>query len=81
MSNKKLSRRDFLYGTAAAAVTFSLGSGLTSLASPAKRRPNTVMVVADDLGYGDLGCYGSKRIRTPHIDALAAGGLALPADT
>ena len=75
MSNKNLSRRDFLYGTAAAAITFSLGSGLTSLASPRKRRPNIVMIIADDLGYGDLGCYGSTTVRTPHIDALAAGGV------
>ncbi|MDF1852856.1 MAG: sulfatase-like hydrolase/transferase [Verrucomicrobiales bacterium] len=39
------------------------------------RPPNIVVIVADDLGYGDLGCYGSEVNRTPHIDALAAGGL------
>ena len=37
--------------------------------------PNLVLIVADDLGYGDLGCYGSRLNRTPQIDALAAGGL------
>ena len=37
--------------------------------------PNIVLIVADDLGYGDLGCHGSKINRTPQIDALAAGGL------
>ena len=37
-------------------------------------RPNVVMVVADDVGYSDLGAYGSE-IRTPHIDAIAAGGV------
>lgn len=36
--------------------------------------PNVVMVVADDLGWGDLGCYGATRIQTPAIDALAASG-------
>ncbi|MGB8166974.1 MAG: sulfatase-like hydrolase/transferase, partial [Chthoniobacteraceae bacterium] len=37
-------------------------------------RPNIVYIVADDLGYGELGCYGGKDIPTPHLDALAAGG-------
>jgi len=37
--------------------------------------PNIVFILADDLGYGDLGCYGSTRNRTPHIDALAEAGL------
>ena len=40
-------------------------------------QPNFVLIVADDLGYGDLGCYGSTVNRTPYIDALAAGGLLL----
>lgn len=37
-------------------------------------RPNLLFIVADDLGYGELGCYGGKDISTPHFDALAAGG-------
>jgi len=40
-----------------------------------KRRPNVVFILADDLGYGDLGCYGQKKIRTPNIDRIAAGGM------
>jgi arylsulfatase len=44
------------------------------LALSADRSPNIVMIVADDLGYGDLACYGSKAIRTPHLDALAKAG-------
>jgi arylsulfatase A-like enzyme len=43
----------------------------------AAERPNIVVVFADDLGYGDLGCYGSKTIETPHLDRLAAEGLRL----
>lgn len=38
-------------------------------------KPNIVLIVADDLGYGDLQCYGSTRNHTPHIDALAGSGL------
>jgi arylsulfatase A-like enzyme len=41
------------------------------------RKPNILVFVADDLGYGDLGCYGSKDIRTPHLDHLARQGVRL----
>lgn len=57
---------------------FCLVAALCSLsASPlrAAERPNIVFLLADDLGYGDLGCYGQKLIRTPNIDRLAAEGL------
>ncbi len=37
--------------------------------------PNIVLIYADDLGYGDLGCYGATTMPTPHIDSLAAGGV------
>lgn len=40
-------------------------------------RPNIVLLVADDLGWGDLGCYGATRICTPHLDALAGDGVRL----
>ncbi len=39
------------------------------------RRPNIIFIMADDLGYGDLGCYGQERLQTPHIDAMAASGV------
>jgi arylsulfatase A-like enzyme len=45
--------------------------------APRHRPPNVVLIVADDLGYGDLSCYGHPTIHTPHLDALAAGGLKL----
>ncbi len=41
------------------------------------RRPNIVIIIADDLGYGDLGCYGASAIPTPNIDQLCRSGLKL----
>ena len=38
-------------------------------------RPNVIMILADDLGYGDLGCYGAKNVETPNVDRLANQGI------
>ena len=46
-------------------------------AAPGKRPPNLILILADDLGFGDLGVYGHPAIRTPVLDRLAAGGLRL----
>ena len=39
------------------------------------KKPNIIFILADDLGYSELGCYGQKKIETPHIDALADNGI------
>ena len=39
------------------------------------KRPNVVFIIADDLGYGDLSCYGQEKFKTPNIDKLAQEGL------
>ena len=61
-------RRDLMTGLA----------GLAGLgATPARRRPNVVVILADDLGYGDLGVQGSRLIKTPNLDRLAHEGVRM----
>ncbi len=63
-----MTRRDFLQAAAGTAAI----SGAARAQTPG---PNIIWIMADDLGYGDLGCYGQKKIRTPNIDRLAAEGM------
>ncbi len=56
------------------ALTLALGFAPHAFSS---EPPNVVVIMADDLGYGDLGCYGSDTIRTPRIDAMADDGIRL----
>lgn len=68
-----LCRRDFIR---------ACGMGLATVAmlpfacqKSSRPTPNIIYIMADDLGYGDLGCYGQQQIQTPHIDQLAAEGM------
>ena len=73
-----MNRRSFLKYIACATAggagaLFSPGRLSAAEGAPAKK-PNIVLIMADDMGFSDIGCYGGE-VRTPHIDALAAGGL------
>ena len=72
-----MQRRDFLKmaGLCAASTAGFHSLASRAAASAEKRPPNVVFILADDLGYGDLGCYGQTKIRTPNIDKISAEGM------
>ena len=69
---RKTTRRHFLRQAGAGAALLSAGAAWGQAAG---RRPNVLVILADDLGYGDLSCCGAPDMQTPHIDALARDGM------
>src|SRR5882757_1144381 len=55
------------------AATFTVRGQVTNKSNTS--RPNVIYIYADDLGYGDLSCYGATKIHTPNVDKLAASGI------
>ena len=72
----RISRRTFIQALGLGTASLILpGSTKASARRRSARKPNIVFIMADDMGYGDLSCYGATKINTPNMDALAADGI------
>jgi arylsulfatase A len=73
--NRQMTRRDFVrwMGLGAAGLAAARGPRVFAAEKPA-RKPNFIIIFIDDMGYGDLGCYGHPTIHTPNLDRMAAEG-------
>jgi len=71
MMNRRCFLKTLGFGAAAAVLPGNLSAAPTA----AKRKPNIVLILVDDLGWTDVGCFGSKYYETPNIDRLAAEGM------
>ena len=71
----KTSRREFIKVMGMSGIALSLPKKINALIKE-KKKPNIIFILADDLGYSDLSCYGQKRFTTPNIDKLAGEGMS-----
>jgi len=74
VTDTRISKRSFLRAAAAAAIVPGVSEASQTISAPPVQPPNVVLIYADDLGFGDLGCYGSS-IQTPNLDRLAQEGV------
>ena len=70
-----VSRREFMRGALAGAACLGLGGLPLSAFGQPEKQPNFVIIFCDDLGYQDVGCFGSPHIKTPNVDRMAAEGM------
>ncbi|MBT7068865.1 MAG: sulfatase-like hydrolase/transferase, partial [Verrucomicrobia bacterium] len=70
-----MNRREFLRATVAGGITLASALPVSAATERPAKQPNIVLIMADDLGFETIGCYGAKDYKTPHIDALAAKGV------
>lgn len=73
-AGKDITRRELLRAAAAGTIGLAIRAG-TGGARPSAKPPNIVFILADDLGYADVSCYGRPDLSTPNIDRIAAQGL------
>src|SRR6266566_4343380 len=69
-----ISRRDLIRGAATGMISLAVRADITD-AQPTVKPPNIVFILADDLGYADVSCYGRPDLSTPHIDHIAGCGI------
>src|SRR5258705_13119745 len=66
-----ITRRDLIRGAASGMISLAMGVGT----QPSAKRPNIIFILADDLGYADVSCYGRPDLSTPNIDRIAMRGM------